>query len=106
MVPAGPSGIEIRLGGLIIGDIDLRVCGHCRLAVVEHIRIEPAYRRRGLATRAVHAVLAGHPGYRWATSPIDDNPGARSFWDSLDWPGTPGTGELCPHMREADQRTL
>ena len=75
--PAGPADLEIRLDGVIVGDLDFRVCVHCQLAVIEHIRIDPPYRRRGLATRAVQVILAEHPDYRWSTSLIDDTAEAR-----------------------------
>ncbi|GAA4859511.1 MULTISPECIES: GNAT family N-acetyltransferase [Saccharopolyspora] len=100
--PAGHTAIEILLGGLIVGDVDLLMCDPCRLAVVDHIRIDPRCRRRGLATRALDAVLATWPEHRWSTAPIDDTPEAMAFWRSLDWPGPLGRPDGCAHLGGAE----
>jgi hypothetical protein len=104
--PAGPAVVEIREHGEIVGDVDFRVCHNCRLAVVEHVRVDPPQRRRRLATRAITYLLNNWPDYRWSTSPIDDHE-ALCFWKSLDWPEpeTLGAPVECVHMLRADERT-
>lgn len=37
------------------------------------------HRRRGIATRAAHAVFARHPG-RWQVGQMPGNPAAQAFW--------------------------
>jgi hypothetical protein len=104
-VTAGPERIEIRVDDRVIGDVDLRVCPQCRVAVLTHVRVSQPYRRRGLATAAVRASLAYYPGYRWSTSPIDDTDEARGFWHALTfWPRRLGDPAYCQHMHDADQR--
>ncbi len=102
VVPAGPERIELRLGGTAAGDLDLRACAACRIAVVDHVRVDPPFRRRGLATRLVRAALSARPGYRWSTSVLGGTDEARGFWSALtEWPGTTGIPEECAHMHEA-----
>jgi hypothetical protein len=79
VVPAGLEYVEIRLDGQVVGSTDLRACAVCRLAVVSYIRVQARYRRRGLATAAIHAVLADRSDYWWTTSPIEDTECARGF---------------------------
>ncbi|MCI2420868.1 hypothetical protein MOQ72_25795 [Saccharopolyspora sp. K220] len=62
--PAGPAAVEIRLGGVIVGDVTFRVCRSCRLAVVEHVRVESPQRRRRLATLAINFLVSRWPDYR------------------------------------------
>ncbi|MEV5543275.1 GNAT family N-acetyltransferase [Saccharopolyspora shandongensis] len=103
--PAGLAVVEIREHGVIVGDADYRVCELCHLGVVEHVRVDPPFRRRGLATQAITKVLADWSGYRWSTSPINEH-GALCFWKSLDWPEpeTLGSPIECAHMRHADEQ--
>ncbi|MEV0705114.1 GNAT family N-acetyltransferase [Saccharopolyspora sp. NPDC050389] len=105
-LPAGLAVVEIREHGVAVGDADYRVCEVCRLGVVEQVRVDPPFRRRGLATQVIIKLLADWPGCRWSTSPINA-PGALCFWKSLDWPEpeTLGSPVECAHMRHADERT-
>ncbi|MCI2423843.1 hypothetical protein MOQ72_41210 [Saccharopolyspora sp. K220] len=70
--PAGPAAVEVCLGGVIVGDVTFRVCRSCRLAVVEHVRVESRQRRRRLAALAINFLVSRWSDYRWTTSPIDD----------------------------------
>ncbi|WP_165968438.1 GNAT family N-acetyltransferase [Saccharopolyspora elongata] len=103
--PAGLAVVEIREHGVTVGDADYRVCELCHLGVIEHVRVDPPFRRRGLATRAITKLLTDWPNYSWSTSPINDHR-ALCFWKSLDWPdpGTLGTPYACIHMRQSDDR--
>jgi hypothetical protein len=104
--PAGPERIELWLySQTLVGDLDLRRCDQCKLAVLEHIRIDSPYRRRGLAARALHEVFAELRSYRWCTTEIDDTPAAQAFWSSIPWPGDArdlGQPHYCEHMRQAE----
>lgn len=101
--PAGVERIEICSGGRPVGDVDFRACADCRVAVLEQVRVDPPYRRRGWATRAVQAAVASRPGYRWATSALHDTVEARAFWAALGWPEEDlGVPVWCAHMYEAD----
>lgn len=104
-VSAGLTHVELRVGGIVVGNLDLRICPTCAVAVVDYIRVDPPYRRRGFATRAVCGAVARYPASAWSTSPLDDSDEARAFWASVDWPGTLGNPAECPHMRQADQLT-
>ncbi|MEV0701380.1 hypothetical protein AB0I53_26200 [Saccharopolyspora sp. NPDC050389] len=98
LLPTGPPGIEIRLDGLVVGDLELRICHGCRVAVVEHIRIDRRCRRRGLATLAIDLLRRTWPDYRWSTAPIERSTEALGFWHSLDWPGPLGEPDECRHL--------
>lgn len=102
--PAGLERLEIRLDGVPVGEVDFRACTACQLAIVEHVRIDPPYRRRRLARQAVRLLLAGYPAHRWHTTAIQ--PEATGFWEALGWPSaTGGEPAWCGHMYEADRHT-
>ncbi|MGP4016853.1 hypothetical protein [Saccharopolyspora sp. 5N708] len=81
VLPAGHAALEIHEHGVIVGDVDFRVCDACRLGLVEHVRVDRPRRRRGLATQAINKLLA-------------DWPDPETF-------GKPGE---CTHIREADEQ--
>lgn len=104
-VAAGPARVDILLDGQLVGDLDYRLCRVCRIGVIEHVRVEAAVRRRGVATRTVQAVVTAYSDYHWSTSPVHDA-AARRFWGTLDWwPGVLAAPRYCWHMYEADQHT-
>ncbi|MEV4649030.1 GNAT family N-acetyltransferase [Saccharopolyspora sp. NPDC049357] len=100
-VPAGIDRLDVLVDGLPVGDLLLRVCEPCEVAVIEHLRIDRWYTRQGLGRRLVEAATAEHAGYAWSTTEISDNPSARGFAAAGLWPGPP-VPAWCEHMREAD----
>lgn len=103
-VRAGVGQIVAKLDGVAIADIDLRMCAVDERGVIEHVRVDDGYRRRGLGTILVAAALARAPGFRWSTMEVDKGLPARAFWASLR-PAVPlqiGEPVRCSHMREAD----
>ena len=103
-VKAGVGQIELRLRGQVIADIDVRLCGVDTRGVIEQVRVDEKYQRRGFGTVLVAAALARGPAYRWSTTKLDDSVGARAFWASLRPAGPLQLGEpfYCSHMRLAD----
>lgn len=100
--PAGVERIEVRAEGQPVGDVDVRRCDQCRVAVLEHIRVEPTWRRRGLARQAVHTLLTRYPDQDWYTTAVQ--PEAAGFWAAVGWPiATLGEPSWCAHMYEADR---
>lgn len=58
VVPAGPARVSVLLDGVVVGDLDYRVCvSACQIGIVEQLRVDSAACRRRLATRALHAVV-------------------------------------------------
>jgi GNAT superfamily N-acetyltransferase len=101
---AGVGQIVATLDGAPIADIDLRMCPVDERGVIEHIRVDDQYRRRGLGTVLVAAALARGSAYRWSTTAVDKAVAARAFWASLRLAAPLQIGEpfYCSHMREAD----
>lgn len=103
-VRAGVGQIIAKLEGVAIADVDLRMCPVDERGVIEHIRVDEQYLRRGLGTILVAAALARAPGYRWSTTAVNKDLPARAFWASLRPAVRLAIGEpaYCSHMREAD----
>ncbi|MCI2424294.1 hypothetical protein MOQ72_43570 [Saccharopolyspora sp. K220] len=102
-VPAGPQRVVVWLNGHgIVGDLDVRVCHACRTGVVEHVRIDTSFRRRGLGCAALCEVVSGLADYGWTTTAIE--PAAAGFWDRQDRIPAAGLGaaRYCDHMHEAE----
>ncbi|WP_334271030.1 hypothetical protein [Saccharopolyspora indica] len=97
LLPAGPPGVEIRLDGLVVGELELRVCHACEVVVLEHVRIDRRCRRRGLATLAVGLLRESWPDYRWSSGPFEPTTEALGFWHSLG--GMPAEPDECEHLR-------
>lgn len=100
----GVGQLEVRLRGAAIADINVRMCHVDERGVIEQVRVDEPYRRRGLGVVLVQAALARGPSYRWSTTSVADSAAARSFWASR---RIPAGLELsvpfwCSHMREAD----
>lgn len=100
-VPAGVTRLDVLLDGLPVGDLHLRICEPCQQGLIEHVRIDPPFRRQGLARRLVAVATAAHPGYTWSTTVIDATREAQRFAQAGIWPGPP-TPWWCEHMRTAD----
>jgi GNAT superfamily N-acetyltransferase len=75
--------IMLQLDGRPLGDIDLSLGGPCRRGVIEGVRVEEAYQRRGYGRVLVAAALTRSSGYSWSATKVDDSPVARSFWASV-----------------------
>ncbi|HEX6360867.1 GNAT family N-acetyltransferase [Actinophytocola sp.] len=106
--PRGGIGqLQLQPDGDVRGDVDLAVCGPCRRAVLEQIRVDPAYRRHGYGRVLIAAALTLAPGYDWSTTTVDwDDPVARAFWAAIDWPGQLGTPAYCTDMQRAADQLL
>lgn len=81
--PATRGGIrQLRLwvDGVARADIDVAICGPCKRGVVEHVRTDEQYRRRGYGRVLVAAALSLAPpaDYRWSTTKVADDPVARA----------------------------
>jgi GNAT superfamily N-acetyltransferase len=103
-VRAGVGQITARLDGTPIADVDLRMCPVDERGVLEHVRVDDQFRRRGLAGVLVAAALARGPGFHWSTTVVGKAVEARAFWASVR-PAVPlqiGEPFYCSHMREAD----
>jgi GNAT superfamily N-acetyltransferase len=103
-VRAGVGQIVAKLDGVPIADVDLRMCPVDERGVIEHVRVDEQFLRRGLGTVLVAAALARGPGYTWSTTAVDKAVAARAFWATFR-PAVPlaiGEPFYCSHMREAD----
>lgn len=101
-VPASVERLDVLVDDVPVGDLLRRVCELCEVAVIEHVRIDPPYRRKGLARLLVHAATVDYPCYSWSTTVIANHPGAQGFAQAGLWPGPPSP-RWCKHMREADE---
>jgi GNAT superfamily N-acetyltransferase len=109
--PAEPRGgigrLQLRIDGDTLADLDLAICGPCRRAVLEQVRVDEDHRRFGYGRVLVAAALALAPPseYSWSTTTIrHDDIVVRAFWSSVDWPGTLGDPHYCTDMERAAGR--
>jgi GNAT superfamily N-acetyltransferase len=107
--PAARGGLgqlQLRIDGVPHADLDLAVCGPCRRAVLEHVRVDESHRRQGYGRLLVAAALAFAPpgDYAWSTTKVDDTPVARAFWAGIGWPGELGNPRPCTDMDRATGR--
>ncbi|MEU6261867.1 GNAT family N-acetyltransferase [Saccharopolyspora shandongensis] len=102
IVPAAPQRAEIRLGGEVVGDLDVKVCSICRRAVLEQIRVDPGHRRHGVARDALALMLDRWSGFSWSTTVLE--PDAAEFWARVFWPCPEllGNPQWCAHMAAAE----
>jgi GNAT superfamily N-acetyltransferase len=100
----GIGQLEVLLREAPIADMDVRMCPVDERGVIEQVRVDEPYRRRGFGVLLVEAALARGPGYRWSTTVVSDSAEARSFWASRRIPAglELGVPFWCSHMREAD----
>lgn len=73
--------LTITMGGQGIGRLVFQICHQCRIGYVAKISVDQPYQDRGIATRALWAVRAEVPGYRWSTSGQELT--ARTFWQRI-----------------------
>ena len=104
-IAAGVDRLDVLVDGQPVGDLHLRLCAPCRLGLIEHVRIDRQYRRRGLGRRLVAAATEGRSVWSWSTTVISDNAEARTFAAAGIWPGPPRP-QWCAHMRAADDLML
>lgn len=105
-VRGGVGQLQLRMDSVPLADLDLAVCGPCRRAVLEHVRVDEPHRRRGYGRLLVSAALSLAPAdrYRWSTTKVATNPVARAFWAGIAWPGEPDLPEYCTDMDKAAGR--
>jgi hypothetical protein len=101
-LPASLARLEARHGGQVLGDLDYRACPVCRVAVLEHVRVDPEQRHQRLGSFLVRSVLAAHHDYDWSATQLDTV--SWEFWDGVDWPALEHPPRWCPHMHAADER--
>lgn len=102
----GVGQLQLRIDGVTLADLDLAVCGPCRRAVLEQLRVDEPHTRRGYGRVLVAAALELAPPseYRWSTTRVGDTVIARAFWASVSWPGVLGEPEYCTDMERAAGR--
>jgi hypothetical protein len=104
-VRGGVGQLQLRLDGVVLGDLDLAVCGPCRRAVLEHIRVDTPRRSYGRVLVAAALALAPPAEYSWSTTKVSkDDPIARAFWAGIGWPGSLGEPAYCTDMERAAGR--
>ena len=99
----GVGQIALHLQRHVIGDIDVALCGPCRVGVIEHVRVDPEHRRRGYGRVLVAGALARGSGFQWSTTAVEDTATARAFWAAVADPAVLelGTARSCTDMRIA-----
>ena len=105
-VPGQGRHLQLRLDGVPLGDLDLCMCGPCRRAVLERVRVDEQRTRRGYGRIVVAAALALAPPdtYRWSPTAIEGTPEARAFWAGVGWPEMLGDPDYCTDMQRAARR--
>ncbi|OXM47536.1 GNAT family N-acetyltransferase [Amycolatopsis alba] len=108
MVRGGVGQIILQLWGAAIADLDVQMCDRCQAGVVEQIRVDPGYLRRGIGTVLVDAALIRGRGYRWSTTSIAYTMTAKAFWAAQHLPRGTVLGEprRCPHMLAIDEYSV
>jgi GNAT superfamily N-acetyltransferase len=109
--PAEPRGgvgrLQLRIGGETLADLDLAICGPCRRAVLEQVRVDEGHRRFGYGRVLVAAALALAPPaeYSWSSTTVNrDDVVVQAFWSCIDWPGALGEPNYCSDMERAAGR--
>ncbi|MFK0250192.1 hypothetical protein ACIQUM_36285 [Amycolatopsis azurea] len=100
MMRGGVGHILMQLRGVTIADLDVQMCGVCRAGVLDQVRVDGPYLRRGIGTVLVTAALSRGRGYRWSTTAIIDTVTAKAFWAAQQLPEDMVLGEpsRCSHM--------
>jgi GNAT superfamily N-acetyltransferase len=104
-VRGGTGQLQLRIDGVTLADLGLAVCGPCRRAVLEQVRVDEPHRRQGFGRVLVAAALAlALPrDYRWSSTTVDDHVIAHAFWAAVGWPGQ-FTPAYCTDMDRAAGR--
>jgi hypothetical protein len=80
--------------------VDYQLCRRCRLGWVEQPYTDPLYQRCGLASSALTALRAEHPGLSWHTlgGHLTES---QPFWTAVgaSAAGTYQQRQLCAHLR-------
>jgi GNAT superfamily N-acetyltransferase len=102
----GVGQLRLHVNGTARADLDLAVCGPCRRAVLEQIRVDEDHTRLGYGWVLVAAALAmaSPSNYRWSTTRIDDSAAVRAFWSRVGFPGALGEPIYCTDMERAAGR--
>jgi len=100
-VRGGVGRIALDVDHSFLADVDLMICGPCRRAVLEQIRVDEEVRRLGYGRLLVSAALVRAPAdqYRWSATETADSTEARAFWSRVPFPGTLGDPTYCTDMR-------
>jgi hypothetical protein len=102
--PAGQQRLLLRLGPVLIGQVDYQVCVRCRLGYLRKISVDGERKGYGIGTRAILSLYRKHPGCHWHTTTQYETAG--TFWVKIAR-RTGGTfteqGSECEHMK-ADRR--
>ncbi len=96
--------VTITMGEKEIGCLVFQICSQCRVGHVANIAVDHDYQGRGIGTRALWAVRAEVPGYRWSTSGQDI--AALTFWQRAARRSRAGyqTAKPCEHIENQRQR--
>jgi ribosomal protein S18 acetylase RimI-like enzyme len=103
-VRAGVGTIALVFERAVVGEVGVSLCQVERRGVIEHVKVDPACRRRGYGRALIAAALTRGPGYTWSTASIGEHVEARAFWSALD-PREPlalGVPAYCSHMIAAN----
>lgn len=103
--PAGPQALAIHQDNAgPVGEIELRLCHHCRDGVLEHIRIAEGHRRQGLASEALRTLFAKYRDYHWSAVAVADSDPAHGFWSAVSSriDGLNNRLAYCTHMSAAE----
>lgn len=103
-VRGGVGRIELRLDDRVVGDVDLRACGPCATAVLEHIRVDQQFRGIGYGRVLAAAAFVRAPAsrYRWSSTEVNKSVEAWAFWAAVGFPARLGQPEYCADMIHAD----
>ncbi len=99
----GLGQITLHVDRRSIADVDLMICGPCRRAVLEQIRVDQECQRRGFGRLLVAAALARAPidYYYWSTTSLNSSTETRAFWSRVPFSGALGEPNYCSDMRTA-----
>ncbi|MQA12578.1 MAG: GNAT family N-acetyltransferase [Pseudonocardiaceae bacterium] len=99
----GVGRIALHVDRNCLADADLMICGPCRIAVLEQLRVDEEVRRRGYGRLLLAAALLRAPDerYRWSATEAADTTEARAFWSRVPFPGQLGEPTYCTDMRIA-----
>ncbi|MBB3053532.1 GNAT superfamily N-acetyltransferase [Prauserella isguenensis] len=100
----GLGQIALWVEGTRVGQLALRLCGPCRVGVLEHVTVAEEHRRLGYGRLLIAAGVARGPGYRWSAPSLGFTPDlvARAFVAAaLPHVVADGDAHRCTDMRRA-----